>query len=198
MPLPLQYNNMHGTDLQVQSDYYAAFHHQSVAVERPCELTWCLLIASAPHICFSPENIQTINMLLLSMQHEAFPVLLPSLVTSPRDKEVSEFRSLLQTVFSCLKSVLYCMVAFHTNRGLQAPVRNRQCMCLLWTCECLGPSWLGLQPFIAPNTVARIRSLAAVLSREDVEHPDKRCAYCKPSHHVWPPRAGLLRGYAPS
>lgn len=46
------------------------------------------------------------------------------LLTGSRDKEVSEFRSLLQTVFSCLKSVLYCMVAFHTNRGLQAPVRG--------------------------------------------------------------------------
>ncbi|KAL4439666.1 hypothetical protein ABPG75_002667 [Micractinium tetrahymenae] len=56
------------------------------------------------------------------LEHEAFPVLLPSLVASPREKEVSEFRSLLQTVFSCLKSVLYCMVAFHTNRGLQAPL----------------------------------------------------------------------------
>lgn len=67
---------------------------------------------------------------LCSLQHEAFPVLLPSLVASPRDKEVSEFRSLLQTVFSCLKSVLYCMVAFHTNRGLQAPVRVQTCLSL--------------------------------------------------------------------
>lgn len=49
-------------------------------------------------------------------------MLLPSLSGSPREREVAEFRSLLQTVFSCLKSVLYCMVAFHTNRGLQAPV----------------------------------------------------------------------------
>lgn len=59
-----------------------------------------------------------------SLQAEPFPVVLPVLATTAHDKEVSEFRSLLQTVFSCLKSVLYCMVAFHTNRGLQAPVRN--------------------------------------------------------------------------
>lgn len=52
-------------------------------------------------------------------------MLLPSLSSATKDKETSEFRSLLQTVFSCLKSVLYCMVAFHTNRGLQAPVRFR-------------------------------------------------------------------------
>ncbi|PSC74456.1 transformation transcription domain-associated -like [Micractinium conductrix] len=58
-----------------------------------------------------------------SSEHkEVFPVLLPALSSGPRDKEVSEFRSLLHTVFSCLKSVLYCMVAFHTNRGLQAPL----------------------------------------------------------------------------
>jgi hypothetical protein len=53
---------------------------------------------------------------------DPFPVLLPALSTAAKDKEVCEFRSLLQTVFSCLKSVLYCMVAFHTNRGLQAPL----------------------------------------------------------------------------
>lgn len=52
-------------------------------------------------------------------------MLLPALSGGPREREVAEFRSLLQTVFSCLKSVLYCMVAFHTNRGLQAPVRGR-------------------------------------------------------------------------
>ncbi|KAL4854024.1 Transcription-associated protein 1 [Chlorella vulgaris] len=57
-----------------------------------------------------------------TLEDQPFPVLLPMLLTGSRDKEVSEFRSLLQTVFSCLKSVLYCMVAFHTNRGLQAPL----------------------------------------------------------------------------
>jgi hypothetical protein len=55
------------------------------------------------------------------LQLRPFPVVLP-ILTSARDKEMAEFRSLIQTVFSCLKSVLYCMVAFHTNRGLQAPV----------------------------------------------------------------------------
>ena len=60
---------------------------------------------------------------------DTFPVLLPSLSAATKDKEVSEFRSLLQTVFSCLKSVLYCMVAFHTNRGLQAPVRQHALCC---------------------------------------------------------------------
>lgn len=59
---------------------------------------------------------------LLPVQ-DTFPVLLPVLSAATKDKELGEFRSLLQTVFSCLKSVLYCMVAFHTNRGLQAPVR---------------------------------------------------------------------------
>lgn len=57
-----------------------------------------------------------------SLQPDPFPVLLPTLTMGLKDKELAEFRSLLQTVFSCLKSVLYCMVAFHTNRGLQAPV----------------------------------------------------------------------------
>lgn len=67
---------------------------------------------------------------------DAFPVLLPSLSIDPRDKEIAEFRSLLQTVFSCLKSVLYCLVAFHTNRGLQAPVR-RLCLRSLLLCVAL-------------------------------------------------------------
>lgn len=54
--------------------------------------------------------------------------MLPTMSTGAIGKEVSEFRSLLQTVLSCLKAVLYCMVAFHTNRGLQAPV----------SCACTG------------------------------------------------------------
>ena len=74
------------------------------------------------------------------LQMDPFPVLLPGLTTGLKDKELAEFRSLLQTVFSCLKSVLYCMVAFHTNRGLQAPVGCLQavgprfatcCFCML-------------------------------------------------------------------
>ena len=75
---------------------------------------------------------------------EVFPVLLPALSFGPRDKEVSEFRSLLHTVFSCLKSVLYCMVAFHTNRGLQAPAsfvgeRGQACLAVgQWRPRCLS------------------------------------------------------------
>ena len=55
----------------------------------------------------------------------AYPQLVPSLASSPtaaRDRELHEFRGLLQTVLSCLKSVLYTLVAFHSNRGLQAPL----------------------------------------------------------------------------
>lgn len=69
-------------------------------------------------------------------------MLLPSLSSGSKEKEVSEFRSLLQTVFSCLKSVLYCMVAFHTNRGLQAPVSCMQIglgFAIVYGCPC---QWL--------------------------------------------------------
>eukprot|EP00887_Chlorella_sp_A99_P004017 scaffold11.g4017.t1 len=54
---------------------------------------------------------------------DAFRALLPSLGSGgTREKEVNEYRGLLQTVLSCLKSVLYTIVAFHSNRGLQQPL----------------------------------------------------------------------------
>ena len=80
------------------------------------------------------SNAVLLLFLCIQTREDAFPVLLPSLSGSPREREVAEFRSLLQTVLQCLKSVLYCMVAFHTNRGLQAPVR----FCAQW-------QWNGVQ-----------------------------------------------------
>jgi len=90
-------------------------------------------------------NIMHLNLhTSLSMQ-DPFPVLLPSL-SATKEKEAGEFRSLLQTVFSCLKSVLYCMVAFHTNRGLQAPVGFHVLICSLFLSAAMLPGFLSCHP----------------------------------------------------
>ena len=52
-----------------------------------------------------------------------FRVLLQTAVgVSAKDREFLEFRTLLHTVLSCLKNVLYITVAYHTSRGLQQPL----------------------------------------------------------------------------
>lgn len=41
---------------------------------------------------------------------------------SLKEREIGELRTLLHTVISCLKNVLFIMVAYHTSRGLQVPL----------------------------------------------------------------------------
>jgi hypothetical protein len=42
--------------------------------------------------------------------------------SSPKEREILEFRTLLHTVLNCLKNVLFITVAYHTPRALQQPL----------------------------------------------------------------------------
>jgi transformation/transcription domain-associated protein len=56
---------------------------------------------------------------------DPFRILLHSTVgTSSRERDVMEYRNLLTSVLNCLKNTLFTMVAFHTSRGMQGPVRD--------------------------------------------------------------------------
>ncbi|KAL6768445.1 hypothetical protein ACKKBF_B39155 [Auxenochlorella protothecoides x Auxenochlorella symbiontica] len=58
-----------------------------------------------------------------ALRQNAYKPLIPTMASVPgKDKELQEYKGLLQTVLSCLKSVLYTLVAFHSNRGLATPL----------------------------------------------------------------------------
>lgn len=43
-------------------------------------------------------------------------------IANSKEREITELRTLLHTVISCLKNLLFIMVAYHTSRGLQVPL----------------------------------------------------------------------------